>query len=97
MNTEKLIPVTVLCAHYRVEMSFFSNLEEIGLLDFESVAETQYIRVERIGEVERIIRMQQDLNLSLEAIDVVLNLLDKVQELQNELHNTRRRLRLYES
>ena len=97
MNTENLVPVTVLCAHYRVEMSFFSSLEEIGLLDFESIEETQYIQAERIGEVERIIRMQQDLNLNLEAIDVVLNLLDKVNGLQNELHSTKRRLRLYES
>jgi len=97
MNTENLVPVTVLCAHYRVEMSFFSSLEEIGLLDFESIEETQYIQAEKIGEVERIIRMQQDLNLNLEAIDVVLNLLDKVNGLQNELHSTKRRLRLYES
>jgi len=96
MNTENLVPVTVLCAHYRVEMSFFSSLEEIGLLDFESIEETQYIQAEKIGEVERIIRMQQDLNLNLEAIDVVLNLLDKVNGLQNELHSTKRRLRLYE-
>jgi len=96
MNTENLVPITVLCAHYRVEMSFFSSLEEIGLLDFESIEEIQYIQADRIGEVERIIRMQQDLNLNLEAIDVVLNLLDKVNGLQKELHRTKRRLRLYE-
>lgn len=96
MNTENLVPVTVLCTHYRVEMSFFINLEEIGLVDLESIEETQYVRSEKIGEVEKIIRMQQDLNLNLEAIDVVFNLLDKVSGLQNELHRTKRRLGLYE-
>lgn len=97
MNTENLVPVTVLCTHYRVEMSFFSNLEEIGLVELESIEETQYIPSGKIGEVEKIIRMQQDLNLNLEAIDVVFNLLDKVNGLQNELHSVRRRLRIYES
>ena len=96
MNSENLVPVTVLCTHYRVEMSFFNNLEEIGLLDLESIAETQYIPSDKIGEVEKIIRMQQDLNLNLEAIDVVFNLLEKVDGLQNELRRTRGRLRLYE-
>ncbi len=97
MNTESLVPVTVLCTHYRVEMSFFSNLEEIGLVELESIEETQYIPSGKIGEVEKIIRMQQDLNLNLEAIDVVFNLLDKVNGLQNELHSVRQRLRIYES
>lgn len=96
MNTENLVPVAVLCTHYRVEMSFFSRLEEVGLLNLESIEETQYVPSERIGEVEKIIRMQHDLNLNLEAIDVVFNLLDKVNGLQNELQTVRRRLRLYE-
>lgn len=96
MNTENLVPVTLLCTHYRVEMSFFTSLEEIGLLHLESIEETQYIPSEKIGEVEKIIRMQQDLNLNLEAIDVVFNLLDKVNGLQNELQSVTRRLRIYE-
>lgn len=96
MNTKNLVPVTVLCTHYRVEMSFFSRLEEVGLLDLESIEETHYVPSERIGEVEKIIRMQQDLDLNLEAIDVVFNLLDKVSLLQNELRATKRRLGIYE-
>ncbi len=97
MKRENLIPITALCTHYRVEVSFFDNLEEIGLIDLESVEETQYIPSERVGEVEKIIRIQQDLNLSLEAIDVVFNLLDKVNALSSELQITKNRLRIYES
>ena len=96
MNTENLVPITVLCTHYRVEMSFFSNLEEMGLLDLESIEEIQYVPSEKIGEVEKILRIQQDLNLNLEAIDVVFNLMDKVNGLQNELQAVTRRLRIYE-
>ncbi len=96
MNTNDLVPVTVLCTHYEIEMSFFNNLEEVGLISMESIEEAKFIPTESLGEVEKIIRMQQDLNLNLEAIDVVFNLLNKVNTLQNELQSARNRLRIYE-
>ncbi|WP_373514141.1 chaperone modulator CbpM [Persicitalea sp.] len=96
MNTENLVPINVLCTHYRVEMSFFSSLEEIGLVDLEAVENTKYIPSEKLGDVEKILRMQQDLNLNLEAIDIVFHLLDKVNGLQSELQSIKSRLRIYE-
>ena len=96
MNTRKYIPLSTLCTHYRVEMSFFDNLGEIGLLDIESVEESPAIPAETVGEVEKIIRLHQELNLNLEAIDVVFNLLHRVGTLQSELQSVRSRLRIYE-
>lgn len=78
-------------------MSFFDNLSEVGLIEIESIEESHYIRAERIGEVERLIRMRQDLHLNPEGIDVVLNLLQKMERLQHELISARNRLRLYEN
>ncbi|GHB80646.1 chaperone modulator CbpM [Persicitalea jodogahamensis] len=96
MNTNDLVPVTVLCMHYKIEMSFFYSLEEVGLINLESIEETKFIPSESIGEIEKIIRLQQDLNLNLEAIDVVFNLLNKVSVLQDELQSARNRLQIYE-
>lgn len=97
MNTENFIPLATLCTHYHVEMSFFNSLNEVGLIEIKSIDESSYIPTERISEVERIIRMHNDLHLNLEGIDVVLNLLQKMDRLQSELASTRNRLRLYES
>lgn len=97
MNTENFIPIATLCTHYHVEMSFFDNLSEVGLIEIESIEESHYIHAERIGEVEKIIRMRKDLHLNPEGIDVVLNLLQKMNRLQNELVSARNRLRLYEN
>ena len=46
--------------------------------------ETEHIHHNELPELERIIRIQQDLNISFEAIDIVINLLEKIKELQSE-------------
>lgn len=96
MNVERLIPLSALCTHYHVQMSFFSELNEVGLIEISTIEQAQYIHPDRMGEVERLIRLHQDLNVNLEGIDVVCNLLKKVEELQSELREVRSRLRLYE-
>jgi hypothetical protein len=44
-----------------------------------------------------MIRMHQELDVNIEGIDVVFNLLQKIDGLQNELTALKNRLRLYES
>ena len=97
MKTENFITLATLCTYYHVEMSFFDSLNEVGLIEIESIEESHFIHSERIGEVEKIIRLRNDLHLNMEGIDVVMNLLQKMDRLQNELVSTRNRLRLYEN
>ncbi|MFV8370618.1 chaperone modulator CbpM [Flavobacterium sp. LB2R40] len=94
---ENLIPIPLLCTHYQVEMSFFANLSEMGLLQIKTIEANQYIEFNSIYEIEKIIRMHQELDLNIEGIDVVFNLLQKIESLQNELTALKNRLRLYES
>ena len=39
MNIENLIPIPTLCTHYQVEISFFDNLSEMGLLEIKTIEE----------------------------------------------------------
>lgn len=97
MNTENFIPLETLCSHYKVELSFFSNLNEIGLIEIQMVEQIQYIHQDSIYEIEKMIRMHQELDVNLEGIDVVFNLLQKIDSLKNELTAVRNRLRLFEN
>ncbi|MFV8367230.1 chaperone modulator CbpM [Flavobacterium sp. XS1P27] len=97
MNIENLIAIPALCTHYKVELSFFNNLSEMGLLEVKTIEETQYIHPDAIYEIEKMIRIHQELDINTEGIDVVFNLLQKIDALQNELISTKNRLRLYES
>ena len=97
MNLENLIPLAKLCSHYQVEISFFTNLNEMGLLQIKTVETTPYIESDSIFEIEKMIRMHQELAVNIEGIDVVFNLLQKIDTLQNEVTTLQNRLRLYEN
>jgi chaperone modulatory protein CbpM len=94
---ENLIPIPEMCSHYSVELSFFTNLSEMGLLEIKTIESKQYIDSNAIYEIEKMIRMHQELDVNIEGIDVVFNLLQKIDVLQNELTALKNRLRLYES
>ncbi|MDO9136514.1 MAG: chaperone modulator CbpM [Lutibacter sp.] len=44
-----------------------------------------------------MIRMHLDLNINIEGIDIAFNLLQKIDELENELISIKNRLRIYEN
>lgn len=96
MSQENLIPLSQLCVHYKVEMSFFQSLSDYGLIEISSVEESYYINEEKAAQIEKIIRMHRELEINLEGIDTVLNLLDRIEALQTELIAAKNRLKLYE-
>jgi len=96
MGDEKYIPVLRLCDLYQIEVSFFKELNEVGLIEMVSRQNSMYLHEDKLYKVERIIRIHRELNVNIEGIDVVLNLLEKVDRLQNEVNTIQNRLRLYE-
>jgi len=96
METEKYIPILHLCDLYQIETSFFNELDEVGLIELVSRQNSMYVHEDKLYKVERIIRIHRELNVNVEGIDVVLNLLDKVDKLQTEVYTIQSRLRLYE-
>lgn len=96
MDTEKYIPVLHLCDLYQIEISFFKELNELGLIEMVSKQNSMFVHEDKLYKVERIIRIHRELNINIEGIDVVLNLLEKVDKLQNEVYSVQSRLRLYE-
>ncbi|TRX31782.1 MerR family transcriptional regulator [Flavobacterium sp. ZT3R18] len=97
MNTENLILLKNLCSNYQVELSFFTHLSEIGLIEIEIIEQSPYIRESQIKDIERMIRMHHELEVNPEGIDVVFNLLQKIDRLEKDLITAKNRLKLYES
>jgi hypothetical protein len=46
-------PLKTLVTHYKVELSFFSNLSELGLVEIQTVEQVQYIHQDSIYEIEK--------------------------------------------
>ena len=97
MKAIKFIPLVELCSHYKVETSFFKELNEAGLIEITTIEKVSCLHQDNINDVEKMIRIHHELNVNIEGIDVVFNLLHKVDDLQSEINAVRNRLRLYES
>ena len=54
MSTQNFIPLQQLCSHYRVELSFFTNLSEIGLIEIETIEQSPYLHPDKIIDIEKI-------------------------------------------
>lgn len=96
MAADNLILIETLCPHYEIEISFFEDLYHHGLITIVTVEERRFVHQNDISDIEKIIRLHYDLNVNIEGIDIVLNLLKKEKELQEELNAVRNRLKLYE-
>ena len=53
MQTENLIPVSEFCVHHNIEFSFISSLNDYGLVAIEKVAETAFIPISQLPELEK--------------------------------------------
>ena len=94
---KNLIAIATLCSHYEIEFSFIDALHNTGLIQIEIIEQNPFIHQDQIGNLEKMIRLHNELNVNLEGIDVVFNLLEKVKDLQNEIKGLKNRLSLYEN
>lgn len=96
MANQDFIPISTLCDHYTIEVSFFKQLHDVGLVEILYVEKTECMHKNTLQTFEKIVRIHRDLQVNIEGIDVVLNLLEKVESLNHELQETKTRLGLYE-
>ena len=97
MIEQNFIPTQTLCSNYNIEISFVDALNKMGLIQIEIIEQNQFIHQDQISDLEKIIRLHNELDVNLEGIDVVFNLLEKERELRIELNDLKNRLRLHEN
>jgi hypothetical protein len=93
MPSTNLILIETLCTHYEVEVSFIESLSDLGLIEVHTIEHTRYMPEEKVGQLERMIRLHQELDINPEGIDVILNLLERVDHLNHELAEAKNALR----
>ncbi|MEN8187539.1 MAG: chaperone modulator CbpM [Bacteroidota bacterium] len=96
MDTRNLIPIKQFCERYEIEFSFIDSLDEYGLIEITSIETEQFIELENIHQLEKIIRLHDELGVNLEGIDIITNLMKKIENLQNEINAIQNRLKIYE-
>lgn len=97
MYKEILIPANEFCASHHIEVSLIASLQETGLIEITTIEETIYIRGSQLQQLEKIIRLYHELDINLEGIDTINHLLQRINDMQDEITLLKNRLRLYET
>ena len=96
MESEHMIVLEEFCTSHQVEVSFVRTLEEHGLIETIIVNETLYIQENELPKLEQILRLHQELNINSEGVDAIINLLKRIENMQNEITVLRNKLNFYE-
>lgn len=85
MNNEELIPLKDFCQYYDVEISFVESLQDSGLITITSTERSMFIELDEMPQLEKFVRMHNELNINLEGIETICHLLERVEKLQHEI------------
>ncbi len=96
MTQEQLITIQTFCSNYDIEFTFINSLSEYGLIEITTIDKIDYLPQNKILEIEKMLRLHNDLGVNLEGIDVIYNLTEKVKSLQEEINYLKNRIQFYE-
>ncbi|MEJ2162321.1 MAG: chaperone modulator CbpM [Robiginitalea sp.] len=96
MKVTKYIRISDFCRGHALEESFVYKLHEIELIEIFEVEEQQVIHREELERLERLVRLHRDLEISPQGLLAVDHLLGRMEDLQEEVLELRRRLNRWE-
>lgn len=88
MTTIHTLTVHELAARCGVEHGFVEQLVELGILESHGADRSRFAG-ELTLRVHRCLRLQHDLGLNLEGVALVLDLLDRIEQLEHQLTGLR--------
>lgn len=93
MDTQLIILDDIL-KNSKIEASFVLLLESEGLINITIVEGQKYIPESQLVSLERFANLYYDLSINIEGLDVIQNLLQRIDDMEKELYGLRR-LKMY--
>lgn len=94
MNTD-LIIIKEYCSKRQIDPVFIIELEEEGLIEIQVIDGEKYIDTEQLTDLERYVNWHYDLSVNVAGIDVIRNLLRRIEQMKNEMNEMRNRMQIY--
>lgn len=96
MRTKHLIAATDFCVYHHVEHTFITALQDAGLVQITVVNDTTYIPESELQKLERMIRLHNELDINIAGIEAINHLLERLEDIQEEMRVLKNSLKLYE-
>jgi hypothetical protein len=93
---EELVEATVFCNYYQIEGSFISSLQESDLVELVIIEEQTFIPHSELQKLEKIVHLHQELDVNLSGVEVIVHMLERIEQMQQEMNDLKRRLSFYE-
>lgn len=95
MKTENLIAASDFCTIHHIEYSFIGSLEEAGLVRLIVKNEEKFIHHNQLNDLEKIIHLYTDLDVNIAGIEVIFNMLQKIEQMQQEIITLKNKVDFY--
>ena len=96
MQTEELVPVQQFCTYHHVEESFIFSLQHAGLIEIVHTAQEIAIPVSQLNQLEKMVRLNNEMDINLEGIETISHLLQRMNDMQRQIADLHNRLQMYE-
>ncbi len=96
MERYNYVEVNEFCISHGVTTQFMFELHEFGLIEIFQKKNIQYFSNKDLPKAEKIIRLYSDLDINLEGIEVIHDLLERIERMQGEILALKNKLRVYE-
>ncbi len=97
MAKQELIEVTIFCEYHQIDYAFFSSLEESGLVEIVVIDQQKFIPHTQLYQLEKIIRLYHELDINLPGVEAIIHILQRMEQMQQEIISLKSKLRYYES
>lgn len=96
MNATEFIRIREFCVNYGIEESFIFDLQEYEVIQIKLIDDEPYLPEQELPILEKMIRMHQELEINPQGLQAIHHLLQKVNNLQEEITALRRKLNRFE-
>ncbi len=97
MSTEEMIIVNEFCIHHNIEPGFIIALKDSGLIEVYTEEEKLCMSQEQLPHLEKMVRLYYEMDINLEGIETITYLLERMNEMQQQISLLNSRLQLYEN
>jgi len=96
MQTLDMITVEEFCVHHKVDLSFIQSLNQSGLIEVTQLDEKLCVPVSQLPQLEKMVRLYYEMDINMEGIETITHLLNRMNEMQQEIVHLNNRLQLYD-
>ncbi|WP_417786484.1 chaperone modulator CbpM [Tenacibaculum sp.] len=96
MSDKELISVQKVIIHHNLDEQFIESIESFQLIEFIVKDSNKYLHTEQLPILEKIIRLHYDLEVNMQGIDVINNMLDRMDSMHKTIQQLENKLKLYE-